>query len=133
MRNCDRIARRALELVRSGWCQGAAARTHTDAPCEIDSPLAVQWDLLGGCERAAELVIAEPHERGRALGHVIEAVVDVLVERWRTGVDRYAAPNDRAKVNIATWNDAPGRKPSDAADVLRAAVEALARKSTAAA
>jgi len=129
MRNCDKLARGALDLLRQGWCQHVSARERNDMPCDYDSPLAAAWDLEGACRRAADALKGVSADgREAALAQVLEAVHDELARRHAEGVDRYGGANDRAKVCMAVWNDTPGRKPGDACAVMQRASEALAAK-----
>lgn len=47
-----RLLRRAADLVRLGWCQGAIAVADSGAEVSTDDPLAVRWSMQGALARA---------------------------------------------------------------------------------
>lgn len=95
----------AYELVREGWCQGAAARDACDRPVSPTSAFATRWSAPGALERA-----------------------------WARREDRFGLALDafeRANLALAAaaggvpqaWNDAAGRTLHEVLDALAEAIQ----------
>jgi hypothetical protein len=95
----------AYELVREGWCPGAAARDACDRPVSPASAFASRWSAPGALERA-----------------------------WARRDDRYGLALDafeRANLALAAatgevpqaWNDAAGRTLPEVLDALAEAIQ----------
>jgi hypothetical protein len=98
----------AYELVRTGWCQGAAARDEAERPVAPVSAFARSWSAPGALERV-----------------------------WARSDQRFAVQLDafqRANIALATatgetpqfWNDADGRTLREVLDALADAVQQVA-------
>jgi hypothetical protein len=103
----------AHELIRDGWCQGAAARDASGRPVSPASAFACTWSAPGALERAWV-------RHNRRFGIGLDAFVHAsLALAAATG----EAPQ--------TWNDAVGRTLPEVLDALAEAIRLVAGPPTA--
>lgn len=93
-----------LELVERGWTSGAFARDARGHAVNVNDQEACRWCLVGALTRAECVLRAEDPESAhllhRAVGYTLWSLNRVV------GMD------------LLRWNDAPGRAPDHAADLL---------------
>ncbi len=105
------ILEKARELVKRGWCKGAAARTGKGRSTYPGDPYATKFCSVGACERALHNKHPSPTEIYLASG-VYNSVIEVLCEAMQT-------------VNILSWNDDPLRLKTDVLDAYDKAIASL--------
>ncbi len=101
------VARRAVELLQSGWIQGAYAADSDGRACEIASAAACKFCAGGAIIRAAYECRVSVH------------IEDYVRQEWLRQLPRIGGPY------VIGWNDDPARELDEVLAVGRRVVEAL--------
>ncbi|MFL5952930.1 MAG: hypothetical protein ACJ76I_02320 [Gaiellaceae bacterium] len=99
--NGAEVLREARELVASGWCQHAEARTQRGTVVDACAGKAAKWSLLGALQVAAFLDAGTDLEDVRV---AMEAIAELI-----------------ADPSLAHWNDAPERTRDQVTELLERA------------
>lgn len=112
-----RILRRALALIRKGWCQNAEARTAGGTNVDYISPRATAFCAIGAIRRAqaAETVMVTDYGRARRRLAVVLGGPRDAETIFNYGLGPYDAA-------LAAWNDDARRTKRE---VVRAFSEAI--------
>ena len=89
------VLRRARQHLQRGWCQGYLALDGRGRRVAVSSPRAVRFCAVGAIQRAADELLADPHERSLAFMEAGRRACDALPEaRFGTHHLSLSAYND---------------------------------------